>query len=124
MSIPDVIEEVNLLLLREQCGSDAMDRGISPTLFQIKLCPKACKHKTHLVIESTLLIKVFEKFGICLASPKVEIRDLKVAPDWPCDFISTGKCVCAVTYSDTNCKTLLHHQREIPSRCREPQGQD
>jgi hypothetical protein len=65
MSIPDVIEEVNLLLLREQCGSDAMDRGISPTL----------------VIESTLLIKVFEKFGICLASPKVEIRDLKVAPE-------------------------------------------
>lgn len=93
MSIPNVIEEVNLLLLREQCGSDAMDWCISPTLFQIKLRPKACKHKAHLIIESTLLIEVFEEFGICLASPEVKISNLKVAPDWPRDFISIEKRV-------------------------------
>jgi len=34
-----------------------------------------------LVIKSTLFLKVFEEFHVSLATPEVEISDLKIAPD-------------------------------------------
>lgn len=66
MPVPDILEEVNLILVGEKSCTDGMHRRITPTL----------------VVEATLAIEMLEEFGVCLAAPKVEVADFEVGPDW------------------------------------------
>lgn len=84
MPIPDVIEEVDLILPCEQCSADAMNRCISPTLFFPNEVGESQRTNTraHLIIKSALFIEVVKEFRICFTPPEVKISDFKVAPDW------------------------------------------
>lgn len=65
MPVPNIVEEVNLVLLCEECCSNTVDRRIAPTF----------------VVKATLLVKEIEKLLITFGSPQVKTADLKVAPD-------------------------------------------
>ena len=65
MPVPNIVEEINLVLLREECRSNTVDRSITPTF----------------IVEATLLVKEIEKLLITFGSPQVKITDLEVAPD-------------------------------------------
>jgi hypothetical protein len=87
----------NLILLSKQGSTDAMNRGISPTLEDVSqylqfLRPIAV---TNLIIESSLGIQEFKKLRVGLAPPEVEVADLEIAPNYePCriDFEFEPKC--------------------------------
>jgi hypothetical protein len=53
MTVSDVVEEMDLILLREECSSNAVYGCISPSL----------------VVKPALLIEEIEKFGVGFASP-------------------------------------------------------
>jgi hypothetical protein len=53
MSVSDVIEEMDLILLGEECSSNAMHGCISPSL----------------VVKAALLIEKIKEFGVAFASP-------------------------------------------------------
>jgi hypothetical protein len=40
------------------------------------------KKAANLIIEASFLIEIIEEFGIGFTTPKVEISDFKVAPNW------------------------------------------
>jgi hypothetical protein len=56
MSVPDVVKEVDLLLLGEQCRTDGMNRRIAPSL----------------IVEATGVVKVLEEVHVRLGAPEVE----------------------------------------------------
>lgn len=64
MILPNVIEEMKLVLGEEETSSNGVDRGITPSLVE----------------ESTGLVKIFKVIHVCLASPEVKARNLKVTP--------------------------------------------
>lgn len=63
--VPDIREEVELVLRCKQCSADGVNGCVAPAL----------------VVETTSLVEVLEEFAIGFASPEVEITDLEVAPD-------------------------------------------
>jgi hypothetical protein len=63
--IPNIIEEMDLVLIRKESGTDRVHGRISPTL----------------VVEPALLVEEVEELGVGLAPPEVEGTDLEVGPD-------------------------------------------
>jgi hypothetical protein len=66
MAVPDIFEEVDLVLASEQRSADGMDRGIAPPF----------------VVEPTLLVKVLKEFAICLSAPEIEVANFEVGPNY------------------------------------------
>jgi D-ribose pyranose/furanose isomerase RbsD len=64
--IPDIIEEMDLVLIRKESGTDRVHWRISPTL----------------VVEPALLVEEVEELGVGLAPPEVEGADLEIGPDY------------------------------------------
>lgn len=94
MSIADLLEEVDLLLFRKQRGPKAVDGRVPPPF----------------VVKAALLVEILEVLGVRFASPKVEVADLKVAPD--CGRSDEDKNRrYAATYSGRDCTTFLRHRR-------------
>lgn len=65
MSVPDVREEVNLILRCEQSSTDRVNRRVTPAL----------------VVETASLVEVVEELAIGFASPEIKVADLEVTPD-------------------------------------------
>lgn len=65
VTIPNIIEEVELILPREKRRTYAVYRRITPTL----------------VIEAALFIQIVKELGIGFISPKVHIGNLEVTPE-------------------------------------------
>jgi hypothetical protein len=63
--VGDILEEVNLLLLKEKTSSDRMDRSITPSLVE----------------ETTVLVKRLEEIEVRLASEPGQATNLKVGPE-------------------------------------------
>lgn len=86
MPVPDVVEEVQLGLVREESGADGMHGSIAPSL----------------VVEPALAVKVLEEVDIGRRPPQVQRRDLKVRPDCdgpsglPCHIEQGGLTVASV----------------------------
>ncbi len=57
MSVPDVVEEVDLVFPREQSRPDRVDRCIAPSL----------------VVETARFVQMFEELHIRLRSPEVQV---------------------------------------------------
>lgn len=62
--VGDILEEVNLLLLKEKTSSDRVDRSITPSLVE----------------ETTVLVKRLEEIEVRLASEPGQATNLKVGP--------------------------------------------
>lgn len=65
MLVPHIAEKVDLVLWQEQRSRDGVHRGVSPPL----------------VVEPALRVEVVEEGLIGVATPEIEVSDLKVAPD-------------------------------------------
>jgi len=65
VAIADIVEEVDLILARKECGANRVHGGVAPAL----------------VVEAPLRIEMLEKLHICLTPPQVEVADLKVGPE-------------------------------------------
>lgn len=65
MSVPNVREEVNLILRCEQSSTDRVDGCVTPAL----------------VVEAAGLVEVFEEFAVSFASPEIKVANLEVTPD-------------------------------------------
>jgi hypothetical protein len=65
MPVPNIIEEMDLVLVRKESGTDRVHWRIPPAL----------------VIETALLVEEVEELGVGLAPPEVEGADLEVGPD-------------------------------------------
>jgi hypothetical protein len=63
--VPNIIEEMDLVLVRKESGTDRVHWRISPTL----------------VVKPALLVEEVEELGVGLAPPEVEGTDLEVGPD-------------------------------------------
>lgn len=87
MSVSDIIEEMNLIFLREECGADAVHRRVSPSLERNKIKSSVCetiyarKKESNLVVKSAFLVEELKVFAIRLASPEPQVGDFEVAPD-------------------------------------------
>jgi hypothetical protein len=85
--VPDLVEEVDLILVSEQSCCDGVHRRISPSLKSGKdICYSVlCWHGhitiPYLVVEPALRVKILEELHICLAAPKFHVSNLEVAPD-------------------------------------------
>lgn len=62
VAVADVIEEVQLVLGREQSCSDGVNRGISPAL----------------IVEAAGRVEVVEELRVLLRPPEVEVTNFKV----------------------------------------------
>lgn len=85
MTIPDVIEKVQLLFPRKKRERDTTDRTITPALQGARTTFPFSKEqmrrtRTNLVIEPSSPIEEVEKSKISLLSPKIEVSDLEVTP--------------------------------------------
>lgn len=65
VSVPNVREEVKLVLRCEQSSADGVNWCVAPTL----------------VVEAACLVEVVEEFAIGFASPEVEVANLEVTPN-------------------------------------------
>lgn len=65
MLVPNIIEEMNLVLAREQCGSNGVHWCVAPTF----------------VVETAFGVKMVEVFGISFGTPEAEVADFKIGPD-------------------------------------------
>lgn len=65
VSVPNVREEVELVLRCEQSSANGVNWCVAPTF----------------VVEAACLVEVVEEFAIGFASPKVEVADLEVTPN-------------------------------------------
>lgn len=63
--IPNIIEEMNLVLSGKERGADRVHGSITPAF----------------VVESTLGVEVLEVFGVGFATPEVEVANFEVGPD-------------------------------------------
>ena len=64
MPVPDVVKEMNLVLVQHQTGSNGMNGRVSPSLVE----------------EAAILVQLVEEVEIWLRSQPVEIADLEVGP--------------------------------------------
>jgi hypothetical protein len=92
MLVPDLAEEVDAIPAREERRRDRVDGCITPTLSFVCTPTRTVFGSVgrmrvrivrlqYLVVEAAVAIEVFEERGICLTAPKVQIGDLKIAPD-------------------------------------------
>ena len=74
---------MDLVLLGEEGRANAVYGRISPSLRKVTQPDRSARSmiETYLVVESALLVEEVEELGVRFASPKVEVTDLKVAPD-------------------------------------------
>lgn len=63
--IPYILEEVDLILLREEGSAETVDRCISPPL----------------VVEPTFRIEMLEVSCVSFTTPEVKISNFKITPD-------------------------------------------
>jgi len=64
VSVSYVLEEVYLILFREERSTQTVYWCISPTL----------------IVETAFWVQVFKVFLVCLSSPEIKVSNLKVAP--------------------------------------------
>ena len=84
MEVPDLIKEVDLVFARKKRCTNAVNRRVAPTLLKelsARLPLKSSPPLPHLVVKSTLLVQKLDKLRVRLTPPKVQVTDLKVAPD-------------------------------------------
>jgi len=84
VQVADFVEEVDLFLAREQCSADTVHGRVAPTLLKENVILASTKVPVplpHLIVESTLLVQKLYKLRVGLASPEIEVTDLKVTPD-------------------------------------------
>lgn len=83
--VSDLVEEVDLVLVREQGHCDAVYRRVAPALRAnggVSMSHVwASGRGTHLVVEAAGAVEVLEEFRVRLVAPEVHARDLEVAPD-------------------------------------------
>jgi len=65
VSVANFPEEVDLILVSKEGGSNTVDRCVAPSL----------------IVEATGFVEEVEVFHICIPSPEVEVADFKVAPE-------------------------------------------
>lgn len=65
MPVPNIVEEVDLVLAREERRTNRVHRRVTPAL----------------VVKPALLVEVVKELGVALATPEVEVADLEVRPD-------------------------------------------
>lgn len=65
MPIPDILEKVDLTLVRKECRSDRVYRRISPSF----------------VVETTFSIKEVEELRISISTPEIEISNFEIGPE-------------------------------------------
>ena len=87
--VSDLPEKLYSVLAREERRGDRMDGRVTPALFewsrhmsQFVLRSESDDEKKYLVVKTTSAIEVVEKCRVGLATPKVHIGNLKVAPNW------------------------------------------
>lgn len=66
MAVSNVVEKVNLIFASKECCSDRVDRCVSPSF----------------IVETSGFVEMLKVVHVGLRSPKVEITNLKVGPDW------------------------------------------
>jgi len=82
VEVPDLVEEMDLVFARKQCRANAVYGRISPSL----------------IVKSTLLVQKLDKLRVRLASPEIEVTDLKVAPK-----VATIVSLSAVVGDEPHC---------------------
>lgn len=65
MPVPDVREEVKLILGCKQSSADGVNRRVAPAF----------------VVEAAGLVEVVEELAISFASPEIKVTNLEVTPD-------------------------------------------
>lgn len=80
--IPNFVEKVDLVSVKQERSCDAMNRRVSPSLQcnapLARLPQVKVLEMTYLVVETSLSIKVFEEGHVSWTSPKVHVSYLEV----------------------------------------------
>lgn len=130
--LTNIIEEVDLLLLCEECSTNTMHRCIAPSLKEmtndrlaLHTITKTIRRGPYLIVETTLLIKEVEELAVCFASPEIQVTNLKVTPDYTGRervIITKAKrrneLRGKLTYSDICCMCFRRRLRGSPYHCR------
>ena len=108
---------MDLVLLGEEGRANAVYGRISPSLRKVTQPDHSARSmiEIYLVVESALLVEEVEELGVRLASPEVEVTDLKVAPDWDRYMPNVNSVAWASTmmntYSGSCCRSRPRHQK-------------
>ena len=84
MFITNFVEEVNLVFAREQCGPNAVDRCITPSLMHRGLSEhpqRGWEVGTNLIVETTCSFQMVNISCIGRGTPEVHICNFKIGPD-------------------------------------------
>jgi hypothetical protein len=84
MLVPNLAEEVDSVLAGKERCRNRVYRCVSPALDKIVSWVGLELMSMYLVVEAATAIEVVEKGSVSLATPKVHIGNLKVAPDFFC----------------------------------------
>jgi len=95
MLVPDFAEEVDAICAREERCSDRVHRRVAPTLPFVNkpnrekvlvqfesVCVRNWRVLQYLVVETATPIEVLEERSVGFATPKVQIGNLKIAPNY------------------------------------------
>jgi len=84
VQVADFVEEVDLVLAREQRSADTVHGRVAPTLLKENVILASTKLPVplpHLIVEPALFVQKLYKLRVGLTSPEIEVTDLKVTPD-------------------------------------------
>jgi len=83
--VGNIVEEVNLILLKEETGGNGMHRSITPSFVE----------------EPTVFVKVGEEIDVGLRTKPVEVTDFKVGPLYTCELETPLSNMSTTTYEVT-----------------------